>query len=169
VVADISMAEVTQCGVDRVAVTGVCGHPRPDELKVTVCFEGGWLGEGEISYAGPNAEARARLAAEIVRRRVDPSLRLRIDLIGVLSVFADDGGIALRGLRDSAAADVRLRIAASHTDKRRVEDMLHEVIALYTCGPAGGGGVRVSTTPRLGSASCFVPRHLVAARFTMID
>ncbi|HKV40551.1 MAG TPA: acyclic terpene utilization AtuA family protein, partial [Blastocatellia bacterium] len=38
VVADISEAEVTQIGPDRVAVTGVAGHPRPDTLKVIVCF-----------------------------------------------------------------------------------------------------------------------------------
>ena len=58
VVADISSAEVEQVGPDRVAVHGVRGHPRPETLKVTACFAGGWLGEGEISYAGPNAEAR---------------------------------------------------------------------------------------------------------------
>jgi hypothetical protein len=38
--------------------------------KVNVCHEGGWLAEGEISYAGPRAEARARLAAEVLRKRL---------------------------------------------------------------------------------------------------
>ena len=91
----------------------------------------------------------------------------------MLSVFADDAGTALRGARDAAGdgpgADVRLRIAATHADKSRVEEMLHEVTALYTCGPAGGGGVRLSATPRLGSASCFIPRDVVAAGFTMFE
>jgi hypothetical protein len=169
VVADISMAAVTEVGRDRVAVSGIRGHRRPDSLKVTVCFDGGWLGEGEISYAGPNAEARARLAADVVRRRVDPALRARFDLIGVLSVFGDDDGEALRARLPQGAADVRLRVAAAHAERSRVEDLLHEVVALYTCGPAGGGGVRTSVTPRLASASCFVPRELVTPRFIMID
>ena len=39
----------------------------PSALKVTVCHEGGWLAEGEISYAGPGAEARARLAGDVLR------------------------------------------------------------------------------------------------------
>jgi hypothetical protein len=68
VVADISEAEVIELEANRVAVTGVRGHPRPDTLKAIVLFAGGFLGEGEISYAGPNAAARARLAAEIIRR-----------------------------------------------------------------------------------------------------
>ena len=142
------------------------GHPRPETLKVIVCFAGGWLGEGEISYAGPNAEARARLAAEIVRRRVGDGLALRCDLIGVLSVFGDDAGRAHGRRPPGDARDVRLRVAAAHPDRARVEDLLREVTALYTCGPAGGGGVRTAITPRLHSASCFVPRDLVPATFT---
>src|SRR5499427_714183 len=99
VVADIADAEVHEIAKDRVAVTGVRGHPRPDTLKVNVCFDGGWLGEAEISYAGPNAEARARLAAEVIQKRIDDALALRFDLIGVLSVFGDDAGHALAATR----------------------------------------------------------------------
>ena len=112
VVADISEAEVEQVGPDRVAVRGVRGRPRPDTLKVIAFFAGGWLGEGEISYAGPNAEARARLAADVIRRRVGDGLALRCDLIGVLSVFGDDAGRALGRLPPGDARDVRLRVAA---------------------------------------------------------
>src|SRR5262245_36652080 len=93
VVADISEAEVEQVGPDRVAVRGVRGHPQPETLKAIAFFAGGWLGEGEISYAGPNAEARARLAADVVRRRVGNGLDLRFDLIGVLSVLGEAGQI----------------------------------------------------------------------------
>ena len=57
VVADITAATVTATGPDQVLLRGVLGHARPQSLKVNVCFEGGWLAEGEISYAGPRAEA----------------------------------------------------------------------------------------------------------------
>ena len=124
VVADISDAEVHEVGRDRIAVSGVRGHPRPATLKVNVCFDGGWLGEAEISYAGPNAEGRARLAAEVVRRRLGDALELRFDLIGVLSVFADDGGLALAARAPGDARDVRLRVAGTHTDRAQVERLL---------------------------------------------
>lgn len=169
VVADISNAEVREIGRDRVAVTGVRGHPRPATLKVNACFDGGWLGEAEISYAGPNAEARARLAAEIVRRRLGDALRPRFDLIGVLSVFADDAGRALAAASPGDARDVRLRVAAAHVDRGQIERLLAEVTALYTCGPAGGGGVRASVRSRLSTVSCLVPRERVPARFEILE
>ena len=169
VVADISDAEVREIGRDRVAVDGVRGRPRTATLKVNAWFEGGWLGEAEISYAGPNAEARARLAAEIVRSRIDGALELRFDLIGVLSVFADDGGRLLASRAPGAARDVRLRSAAVHAERARVERLLEEVTALYTCGPAGGGGVRTSLRSRLSTVSCLVPRERVPARFEVLE
>ncbi len=62
--------EVEELGADRVRLTGVRGHRAPGTLKVNVCYESGWLAEGEISYAGPRAEARARLAADVLRERL---------------------------------------------------------------------------------------------------
>lgn len=169
VVADISQARVQELAPNRVVLRGVCGHPRPETLKVTVCFATGWLGEAEISYAGHNAEARARLAAEIVKRRIGDDLALRVDLIGVLSVFGDDGGRALAALADSGGRDVRLRVAAAHGERDRVQRLLDEVTALYTCGPAAGGGVRAHITRRLGSSSCLVPRDAIEAGFSLLD
>jgi Acyclic terpene utilisation family protein AtuA len=169
VVADISEAEVKEIGSNRVAVSGVRGHPRPTALKAIVCLAGGWLGEGEISYAGPNALGRARLAAETIRQRVGDRMALRCDLVGVLSVFGDDGGRALAHLPSGDTRDVRLRVAGAHSDRASVEGLLREVTALYTCGPAGGGGVRTLITPRLNSVSCFVPRDVVPASFTFLE
>ena len=165
VVADISQAELAEDGTDRIRVSGVRGHPRPATLKATVCYEGGWLAEGEISYAGPHAGARARLAGEIVRERLRTlglgDLPVRCDLIGVASVFADDGGLwwDRNAPELGPAQDVRLRVAAASAVRDEADQVAREVLALYTCGPAGGGGVRTAITPRLHSDSCFVARE----------
>lgn len=166
VVADITACTVQELAPNRVEVRGVRGHPRPQTLKATLCYEGGWLAEGEISYAGPNAAARARLAGDIVSQRLATlglgALRVRKDLIGVASVFADDAGNWWRdqpALPDSG--DVRLRVAAAAGRRVDAELVLREVTALYTCGPAGGGGVRTALTPRLCSDSCLLPRDWV--------
>ncbi len=169
VVADISQASVKEIDHNRVAVSGVRGHPRSPTLKTTVCFAGGWLGDAEISYAGPNAEARARLAAQIIKKRIGERLSVRFDLFGVLSVFGDDAGRASLHLPPGDAQDVRLRVAAAHADRELVEELLREMTALYTCGPAGGGGVRTAITPRLKSVSCLVPRELVSATFSILE
>lgn len=168
VTADISEAQVNAAGADRVELTGVRGHPRPAHYKVNVCHEGGWLAEGEISYAGPRAEARARLAADVLRSRLK-RLTLRIDLIGAVSILADDGGRMLEATPDRGARDVRLRVAATHDERAEAERLIREVTALYTCGPAGGGGVRGTLTPRLNTISCLLPREAVPARFEMVS
>lgn len=168
VIADISESAVVEIGPNRVRVTGVRGHPRSATLKAMLCFEGGWLGEGEISYAGPNAAARARLAGEILQRRLGDQLALRIDLIGVVSVFAADREQQWANPNASPVRDVRLRVAAAHQERRLIEVLLHEVTALYTCGPAGGGGIRTTLTPRLHSTACYVPRELFQPTWSFV-
>jgi hypothetical protein len=164
VTADISEAQVREVARDRVALTGVRGHARPEKLKATVCYEGGWLAEGEISYAGAGAERRARLAGDVLRRRLQ-GLEVRVDLIGAVSAFADDAGRLLAGRPAGVGHDVRLRVAASHPDRSQAERLAREVTALYTCGPAAGGGVRTSVRSRLETLSCFVPREAVKPGF----
>ena len=169
VVADLSQARVVELGPNRVRLEGVRGHPRPATLKVNVFSEQGWLAEGEISYAGPRAESRARLAAQVLRERLGTLARLRVDLIGVASVLGDDAGAYLLAQSHGEARDVRLRVAALDDDKARAERLPREVTALYTCGPAGGGGVRTGLRQRLSTRSCFVPRGDVPARFAMLE
>ena len=167
VVADITQARVAQVGPDRVRLSGVKGHPRTPTLKVLAFFDGGWLGEAEISYAGPNAEARARLAMDMMKKRLGQDMPLRCDLIGVCSIFADDGGEMLARLPGAGATDVRLRVATRHEDAERIDRLLREVTALWTGGPAGGGGVRTAKRQRLSSRACLVPRELVPASWKL--
>lgn len=177
VVADISEADLCELTPDRVEVTGIRGRPRPDHLKVTVCFEGGWLAEGEISYAGAHAASRAQLAADLVRRRLQQGglghLALRCDLVGVASVFADDPGrwwqAAGATASSAASRDVRLRLAAACADRAQADAVAREVTALYTCGPSAGGGIRTHVTPRLASESCFVPRDWLAPTWSFVE
>ena len=63
---------------------------------------------------------------------------------------------------------MRLRVAATHEAREEAERLTREVVALYTCGPAGGGGVRTALTPRLNTLSCLLPRDAVPVGFEMI-
>lgn len=170
---DLTQVELAEIGPDRVRVTGARGNARPEMLKATVCFDGGVLAEAEISYAGPNAKARAALAIETVVKRVGrlhPSLHVRADLIGVVSVFGDTGGARLNAeLPGFADGDLRVRFAAETADRTAAECLLDEVEALYCAGPAGGGGVRKRLTPRLRSASCLVERKHVTPQISLLE
>lgn len=169
VVLDLTDVTVEELGPDRVRVTGARGHPAPETLKATVCIDAGVLGEAEISYAGPNAAGRARLAAEVIRDRLArraPDLQFRIDAIGVASIFGNDGGALQRPWGETD--DVRLRFSARGAKPDDVRMLLDEVEALYCAGPAGGAGVRRHVTPRLASASCLIERKFAKPRVGMI-
>lgn len=169
VIADISQVYVNDQGNDRVQVIGVLGHAKPTTLKANICIDGGWLAEAEISYAGPHALERAQLAAQIIRDRIGDQLQLRVDLIGVSSIFASDAGNSPPPKTHQEINDIRLRIAAAHQDRSLVMQVCREVTALYTCGPAGGGGVRTSLKPRLNTLVGYIPRDEIHSTYRFYE
>lgn len=136
-VLDITQLELHQEGKDRVRVTGARARARTPTYKVTVGYHDGYIGEGQISYAGINAVAKAKWSAEIVQQRLKDRgfsyPEVRVDLIGMSS---------LHGRHEARPEpyEVRLRIAARTAERKAAEAVGFEVRALHVNGPAGGGG-----------------------------
>ena len=163
VILDMTQVALEQIGPDRVKVTGAQGRTKPELQKATVCFRGGYFAETAISYAGPNAAARARLAIDIIRKRLKalaPDFTVRADIVGLVSVFGDTSGNLLKHASGNGSGDVRVHFSTETPEKNLAELLLHEVEALYCTGPAGGGGVRGQIETRFKSASCLVARDL---------
>lgn len=158
VVADFSRAELEQAGEDRVRAWGGRGAERPAKLKVSVGFFDGYQGEGQISYAGPGALARAELARDILAERLKRKIsgELRFDLIGVNAIHGQQ-----ISKRQGEPYEVRLRAAGRAENAAMAALIPREVEALYTNGPAGGGGVAGGTKEVIGIVSTFVARELV--------
>ena len=159
VVADFSHVTVEEIGADRVRISGGRGSKRTDTLKVSVGYVDSFIGEGQISYAGPGAVARGKLALEIVRERLKltgvAASELRFDLIGVDS---------LHGPEITAHAnepyEVRVRVAGRTESLREAIRIGNEVETLYTNGPAAGGGAFKSARDVVAVASVLLPRDL---------
>lgn len=169
---DLSAVQVRQDGADRVRVSGARGKPRPQTLKATVCFDGGQMGEGEISYAGPNARARGLLAIDILKQRLalrQLAVTSHFDLIGVASVFNGLGDAWLTQRPAHEVPEVRVRMAVRAAERETVEQALNEVDALYTTGPAGGGGVRTTVMPLMNSTSVFPDRQAFEPIVTLLE
>jgi hypothetical protein len=168
---DITGVKITEVGPDRVRVTGAKGRPRPEMLKATLGYLGDWLGEAEISYAGPGCVARARLAAATIAERLAirdlDLIAQRLDFIGVASSFGDDRGDFLGNLDFSDPLELRLRLAVRAATKALASAAVQEVLALYCCGPAGGGGVRTSVIQRIETRSCLYPRDRVSQQINV--
>lgn len=164
VVLDITGVTLTQEGPDRVAIRGARGQPAPACLKVTACFAEGFLGEGEITLAGPNCLARARMARDVLHDRLrirGLDVRARIDLIGVASVHDDDTGTLARAYAGPEPSEIRVRLAAEAATRDDADQAAREVLALLCCGPAGTAGARWAVTPRLHTRSFLLPRTAV--------
>jgi hypothetical protein len=160
VVADFSGVRITEIGPDRVLVEGATGHPRPDTLKVSIGYIDSYIGEGQMSYAGPGALNRARLALSIVEERLKitgvQAREIRYDILGVNAMH-----------RDRLAAphpepyEVRIRVAGRTDSLREAARIANEVESLYTCGPAGGGGAFKSARDIVAVLSTLLPRDAV--------
>ncbi|WP_175727990.1 acyclic terpene utilization AtuA family protein [Burkholderia ambifaria] len=168
VVADFTRVAVAEEAPDRVRVTGGRGTERPDTLKVSVAYVDGHIGEGQISYGGPGALARARLALDIVRERLAltgvAATELRFDLIGVDALYGD-ATPAVRG----EPAEVRVRVAGRAASASEAARIGNEVETLYTNGPAGGGGAFKSTREVIAVQSVLLPRAAVTPSFSFVE
>jgi len=168
VVADFTQVRVRQEAQDRVRVSGGRGNARTDTLKVSVAYADGFIGEGQISYGGQGAVARARLALDIVRERlaitgVDTS-ELRFDLIGVNALYGD----ALASGNDDPF-EVRVRVAGRTSNAKEAARIGNEVETLYTNGPAGGGGVTRNTREVIAVQSVLLSREHVNPVFEFVE
>ncbi len=168
VVADFSEVTIEELAPDRVRVRGGRGRPRPDRLKVCVGYTDGYVGEGQISYAGPGACARARLALQIVEERLRlVGLRCRETRLDLLGVDALHGPALARGAAEPG--EVRARVAVRTDTRGEAERVAGEVEALYTNGPAGGGGATRNVRDVLAVASTFLPRERVVTSVRYLE
>ncbi|MCA8432228.1 acyclic terpene utilization AtuA family protein [Burkholderia seminalis] len=168
VVADFTRVAVAEEAIDRVRVTGGRGAARPDTLKVSVAYVDGYIGEGQISYGGPGARERARLALDIVRERLAltgvAATELRFDLIGVDALYSDATPAA-----HGEPAEVRVRVAGRAASAAEAARIGNEVETLYTNGPAGGGGAFKSTREVVAVQSVLLPRAAVTPSFSFVE
>ncbi len=175
VVADFSAVTLTQQGPDRVLVAGGNGAARPATLKATVGYRDGYIGEGQISYAGPGAQARGQLALDVLKKRLAASglgdCEGRFELIGVNAILGPGhaGHSGPDETHHHEPAEVRARAAVRVATRQQAEYVAHEVEALYLNGPAGGGGVTKSVREVIAAASVLVPREQVPTSVTYLE
>jgi hypothetical protein len=165
-VADFTGLSFQQMHPDCVAVSGARCAPRTNFLKVSVCHRAGHIGEAHVGYAGPNARARAELAAGIVRSRIAQRGLdlddLRIEFIGLN---------ALHGPAAPASGEpyeIRLRVAARSQNRRHAEYVAQETQSLLTNGPYGGGGDFMHVREIVGVRSVLMPRDWIVPRVAFV-
>lgn len=167
VVVDVSNVRFQQQSSDHVLVTGARGKPAPETLKVLVGCLQGFIGEGEISFAGPGALSRAQLGADTVAKRLAhdgiPVEELRVDYIGLNSVHGE-----MTPPSDHEPWEVRLRIAARCNTRESAQAVADEVEFLYF-GPAAAGGSRKSVRPLLAMYDVYLHRDEIPLTVELVE
>lgn len=167
VVADFSGVQFAQIAPDVVRVSGGRGRIRPETLKVSIGYLDSYVGEGQMSYAGPGALNRAKIGLNIVQERLAimgvPYQELKLDLIGVNSLHDDKLSAGYEPY------EVRLRVAARTQNMSEAVKIGNEVETLYTNGPAGGGGAWKNARAVVAMLSVLIPRELVQPVIEYLD
>lgn len=157
-VADFSSVKLKEIGPNQILVHGATGKRKPKRLKVSVGYQAGYLGEGEISYGGSTAVTRAELAKQILEERLQHNVPLlHIDLMGVDSLHQSQFG-------SYHPYEVRVRVSALCRNIEEAKIIGHEVESLYTNGPSGGGGARKRVEEVIGIISTFIQREDITVK-----
>jgi hypothetical protein len=170
-VADFTSFEMDEDGPDRVLVRGVRGAAPTDTYKVSMSYQDGWKATGQLTISGPDALEKARLAADIVWKRLAydgfeyaPEERL-VELVGA-GVCHD--GIA--GAGASNPPEVVLRMGVKGPDRAKVDRFGMELVPLVTSGPpgvTGFAGGRPKATEIIGFWPALMKKDLVRTRVTV--
>jgi len=140
VVADFTTIRLEPAGADRVRVDGIEGRPRTGTLKVSASYLAGYKASGQITLSAPRAVDKAKLAAEVVWKRLEragvsfPDDCRSVEILGV--------GACLPGLFPvpEEPPEVVLRLGVRDEDRAKVERFSKEIAPLITAGPPGVTG-----------------------------
>ena len=165
VIADFTRVTLTEIGENQVLVQGGSGKTKPSTYKVSVGYKAFYLGEGEISYAGSAAFERAQLAGDIMEKRLKNRFSdLKIDYIGINSVHRTNFETPT-----VMPYEIRLRVAGKAQTQEEAALIGEEVEALYTNGPAGGGGARKYVNEVIGIVSTLIERDKIKPEVTIFE
>jgi hypothetical protein len=140
VVLDMGGLRLDDLGGDRVRVTGACGKPRPEKLKIVGGYQDGWMGQATFGYSWPQAYQKAERTARIVTQLMQEQRmvcdEVRIEYIGYDSIL---GPLSDPAQRD-ALNEVYLRMAVRSQDKRVADGFGRLFPWLALSGPPFVGG-----------------------------
>ncbi|HEV3076253.1 MAG TPA: acyclic terpene utilization AtuA family protein, partial [Thermoanaerobaculia bacterium] len=139
-VADFTSIRLHQEGRDRVGVSGIRGGAKTPFFKISASYLAGYKTSGQITISGPRAVAKAKLAADIVWRRLEragvtfPPENRSVELVGT--------GVCLPGILPPVVdpPEVVLRLGVRDADFDKVARFGVELAPLITAGPPGVTG-----------------------------
>ena len=173
VVADFTSIQLEDEGDDRVRVSGIRGTEDTEFLKVSAAYADGWKATSTLVYAWPEAAAKARAAAQILKDRLD-ALGLafeeyRAEIIG-LNALSETESVDV--VAEADLDEVQLRVSVRGQDKAAVEQFGREIAPLILTGPSavtGFAGGRPRPSEVVAYWPALIPKSEVQTEVRLLE
>lgn len=161
-IADFTSIHVTDIGANKVEVSGVEGRAATDSYKVSMSYFDGYTAFSTLTYAWPDALAKAQRADEILRARLaNLGLQfeeIRTEFLGFNSSF---GNLAQHA---DMLNEVVMRVGVRGKDKSAIERFGREIAPLILTGPpsvTGFAGGRPKPSEVIAYWPALIPKSAV--------
>ncbi|MEK3937331.1 acyclic terpene utilization AtuA family protein [Sporosarcina sp. FSL W7-1349] len=169
VIVDVTQVKLENCGDNRVKVSGVKGKPRPDELKIVMGYEDGYMGQAIVGFSWPDALKKARKSDEIIRKQIERA-GLEYEEIQTSYLGYDSLHGPLAKEPDKELNEVYLRMAVRAKTRQDAARLARLFPPLFLNGPPSAGAFHGNIPPRqlLGMWSALIPREVVENQVEII-
>ena len=134
-VADFTSIKLEDLGNDRVKMYDVKGFSETKFYKVSCSYSDGFSAVSTLTYSWPQALTKARVADEILRKRL-ANLLLQFDEIRTEFVgYNSTHGPLAKELNENDINEIMLRVAVRSHDYKSVERFGKEIAPLILTGP----------------------------------
>lgn len=173
VIADFSKAEIKEVEKDFVEVKNIKGNARPELLKLSIGYNAGYKVETYLNFAWPNAYEKAKLASEIIMKKMErKNLKtddIRIDFVGLNALHLNVANMDPELVKNMN--EILLRIAIRTKTKEEAYKLIPEISPLQLNGPPGASffGGRAKVQNVIGLWPTLIPREMVKLKTNVIE
>ncbi|AZG08980.1 DUF1446 domain-containing protein [Pigmentiphaga sp. H8] len=167
-VADFTSLALNDEGQDRVRVSGMRGEPAPDQWKMVVGYQDGWIGETMAFFPWPNAYDRAVKARETLLERFErmglAADQVHFDFVGLNTLHGPAAAFPGREWANELP-EVGLRCAVRTRTQEEADKVRRAGTNLWIMGPGGTSfGTPMKPRPVIALWPTLIPRDAVVQK-----
>lgn len=167
-IVDFSQVIISEIGKNLVRVTGSRYLGAPSDYKINIGYKKGYLGIGEVGYAGSTSYQKALLAQDILTKRIELAKYkyndLSFDLIGLNSIVGDRIGI-----QEVLPKETRLRMAVRTDTKEEAILVSREMSYMFTNGPSGGASILSNVKSQIGIKAHYIEKDKIRIKTKVVE
>lgn len=172
-IADFTSLQLEELGPDTLRISNVHGRPAPDQLKLVIGYQDGWIGESMSFFPWPGAYDRAVKARQTMLERFErlglKADQVHFDFIGVNMLHGPAAPLPPREAANDLN-EVGLRCAVRTRTLEEAEKVRRAASHLWIMGPGGTSfGTPIKPRPVVALWPTLIPREFVRSRTEVLE